>query len=252
MFHIQISHKSVNIIIRSIKSFGGDVTAIIESEHESDCFFLGDEQVLRSLQDRFPKLKVVPADSIDWEEQSALHSPFYKDGLIEIPLNNKKILKLFPGPAFGDASHPSTRLALELLQERVLEATVLDIGAGNGILALASALMGASRVVGVEIDPEALIVAHQNCSLNKLENSVQFIPPDTYEDSSFELVVANMTLSDQRGAFPQYFNALWNAEHIILSGLLQGQEKEAMLLLPSERVIEERICEGEWVALYLR
>ncbi len=255
MFQISVQNKKLTPLKKTIHGLGGVVTAVVQSEEGSDCFFIGDEQFLDALQAQLqaqlPHLKIIRADSIDWNEQSALHSPFYANGRIEIPLPNAKVLTLLPGAAFGDASHPSTRLSLELLSGKVFGKSFLDIGTGNGVLALASALMGSTYAVGVEIDPDALLVAHQNCALNNLEQVVTIITPDQFVDSSYDIVVANMTLGDQQNAFTHYQNSLKSAHCIILSGLLQGQEEEAIKLLPSGWQIEERICEGEWVALFL-
>lgn len=76
-------------------------------------------------------------------------------------------LYLNPGLTFGTGAHPTTQLCLELLEE-VLQPgdKVLDLGCGSGILAIAALALGASRAVGVDIDPKAADVAFENAALN--------------------------------------------------------------------------------------
>ena len=76
-------------------------------------------------------------------------------------------LYLNPGLTFGTGAHPTTQLCLELLED-VLQSgdKVLDLGCGSGILAIAALALGASRAVGVDIDPKAADVAFENAALN--------------------------------------------------------------------------------------
>ncbi len=76
-------------------------------------------------------------------------------------------LYLNPGLTFGTGSHPTTQLCLELLEEVLRPGDrVLDLGCGSGILAIAALALGASRAVGVDIDPKAADVAFENAALN--------------------------------------------------------------------------------------
>jgi len=76
-------------------------------------------------------------------------------------------LYLNPGLTFGTGSHPTTQLCLELLEEVLRPGDrVLDLGCGSGILAIAALILGASRAVGVDIDPKAADVAFENAALN--------------------------------------------------------------------------------------
>lgn len=73
------------------------------------------------------------------------------------------VISLDPGQAFGTGDHPTTRMCLETLQELPLNGKrVLDIGCGSGILSMAAALLGASSVLGTDIDPIAVEVAREN------------------------------------------------------------------------------------------
>ncbi len=81
------------------------------------------------------------------------------DGRVPIYLN--------PGLTFGTGSHPTTQLCLELLEDAVAAGDpVLDLGCGSGILGIAALGLGASRVIGVDIDPKAVDVAYENAEMN--------------------------------------------------------------------------------------
>ncbi len=76
-------------------------------------------------------------------------------------------LYLNPGLTFGTGAHPTTQLCLELLEEALQSGDkVLDLGCGSGILAIAALAMGASRAIGIDIDPKAADVAFENAALN--------------------------------------------------------------------------------------
>ena len=76
-------------------------------------------------------------------------------------------LYLNPGLTFGTGAHPTTQLCLELLEEALRPGDkVLDLGCGSGVLAIAALSLGASRAVGVDIDPKAADVAFENAALN--------------------------------------------------------------------------------------
>ena len=108
---------------------------------------------------------------VDWENQGALFAENFKDGKAHIDLQRfgtPATLKLYPGPGFGDLSHPTTNLMLELMQGALTGQIALDIGCGSGILSLAALLMGAKKAYGVDIDAEALLHAEKNADLNGL------------------------------------------------------------------------------------
>jgi ribosomal protein L11 methyltransferase len=83
------------------------------------------------------------------------------------------IIALDPGMAFGSGLHPTTRLCLEAMEDYLHPgATVLDVGTGSGILAIAAARLGASYVLALDTDPLAAQVARENIALNKVESIV--------------------------------------------------------------------------------
>jgi ribosomal protein L11 methyltransferase len=83
------------------------------------------------------------------------------------------VIDLDPGMAFGSGLHPTTRLCLEALEDTMRPGlTVLDVGTGSGILAIAAARLGASRVLALDTDPLAVQIARENVALNQVESVV--------------------------------------------------------------------------------
>jgi len=89
------------------------------------------------------------------------------------PRKGELVLRLDPGMAFGTGTHASTVLCLRALEDLVQEgATVLDVGTGSGILAVAAAVLGAASVTALDIDPLAVRVARQNVAANGVAERV--------------------------------------------------------------------------------
>lgn len=159
-------------------------------------------------------------DQINWEEQWALFAENFYDGKAHINLGEKTLL-LLPGPGFGDLSHPTTALMLEMMRDCVLGNQILDIGTGSGILALAALLLGANSAYGIDIDPDALVHAEKNNILNGLNARFSQALPKRLSPS---IVLMNMILSEQRAVFSHKANQ--SAKLWITSGILASQENE--------------------------
>jgi ribosomal protein L11 methyltransferase len=87
---------------------------------------------------------------------------------------SRLVLEIDSGPCFGSGSHASTRLILQLLAARPpVGETILDVGTGSGILAVAAARLGAAGVVAVDIDPAAVAVTEANAERNGVTNRVR-------------------------------------------------------------------------------
>ena len=109
--------------------------------------------------------------------------------------NNKTILRIDPGAAFGTGTHATTYLCLQLLDKYVTSGvSVLDVGCGSGILGVASVLLGAHNADGVDIDLTAVKVAKENAVINNVENRTRFIDGDLAEkiDGKYDIICANI------------------------------------------------------------
>lgn len=89
------------------------------------------------------------------------------------------VVVLDPESAFGSGEHGSTRAALTLLERHLKPGdTMLDLGAGSGILAIAAARLGAVRAIGIEVDEEAMPIARRNAEHNQVAEVAEFLEGD--------------------------------------------------------------------------
>lgn len=109
------------------------------------------------------------------------------------------VILILPSMGFGTGHHASTRLCLRLLQETQLAGkSVIDVGTGSGVLAIAASVLGAAAVAGVDFDPDALFNARENLELNSPAARVDFREHDLSSGTgvfsgAFDLVLANLT-----------------------------------------------------------
>lgn len=108
--------------------------------------------------------------------------------------DGEEIIKLEPGMAFGTGSHETTSLCIKKLEEHMKPGMkVLDIGTGSGILSIAASKLGASEVLGVDIDPMSVYIANENKKLNEVKNA-EFIVGDLLSKvkDKYDIVVSNI------------------------------------------------------------
>lgn len=158
-------------------------------------------------------------------------------------------LVIDPVHTFGSGSHPSTRLALALLAERITPGMrVADLGAGSGILAVAAATLGAT-VVAIESDPQAEAAIGENAALNGVADRVEIVVGDLAETpTEADLTVLNVTIDIHEGCGPALRNRRLGA--LIVAGILAG-DQERRCATAHERVITARLIDGEWAGLVL-
>ncbi|RKP48551.1 50S ribosomal protein L11 methyltransferase [Pararobbsia silviterrae] len=137
------------------------------------------------------------------------------------------ILELDPGLAFGTGSHPTTRLCMEWLEQTITGApSVLDYGCGSGILAILARKCGAQRVVGVDIDPQAVDAARQNSARNQA--SVEYALPDDAPDGTFDIVVANILSNPLKLMASMLSSRVRPGGRLALSGVLARQADDVI------------------------
>jgi len=131
-------------------------------------------------------------------------------------------LRLDPGLAFGTGSHPTTCLCLEWMHEHVRPgASLLDYGCGSGILAIAGARLGAGRVTGTDVDPQAMRASEENARANGI--AATFVLPDALAPGSFDIVVANILANPLTLLAPALALRVRAGGRIALSGILEPQ-----------------------------
>jgi ribosomal protein L11 methyltransferase len=133
-------------------------------------------------------------------------------------------LRLDPGLAFGTGGHPSTALCLEWLASTPLEgATIVDYGAGSGILAVAALLLGARSAWAVDHDPQALLATRANAERNGVAARLRTCAPEDLPAVAADRVVANLVAGPLVALAPRLSNLVRPGGSICLSGLLTEQ-----------------------------
>ncbi len=164
-----------------------------------------------------------------WDKQWELFSPNFKNGKAHIdltPYGCAQTLQLYPGPGFGDLSHPTTRLVLKMMQPYVKDHAVIDIGCGSGILSLAAAAMGATQVYGYDIDPEAVEHAKKNASLSAFQKKIYFGTKPPEKMSLDTVLLMNMISSEQAEAWSLIEDRVPPSAILITSGILEENANE--------------------------
>lgn len=182
------------------------------------------------------------------------------------PQSTEKVIQIDPGMAFGTGTHPSTYLAITALEEileeirgfkkiALPESNMLDVGTGSGILAIAAALLGISKITALDIDSVAIQVAKENIKQNRVQKQVEVLRSDLVKrvidkGQTFQLVTANIIAEiiiqlivylplvlDQNGLF-------------LASGIVSTRFSDVHTALLKQGFRLVRIFkEGEWIAL---
>jgi ribosomal protein L11 methyltransferase len=161
---------------------------------------------------------------------------------------------IVPSMGFGTGHHVTTRLCLEALQALDLRGrTVLDVGTGSGVLAIAADLLGAARAIGIDCDADAIQSARENLALNPEARRVTFDLADLTSSSlpHADIVTANLTGALLVRAAPALAGAVRPGGTLILSGLLTHERDEVCRAFSSPAVTWEREEDG-WVGLAVK
>ncbi|MDH5353384.1 MAG: 50S ribosomal protein L11 methyltransferase [Gammaproteobacteria bacterium] len=156
---------------------------------------------------------------------------------------------LDPGLAFGTGGHPTTALCLAWLAENAIQnQSVIDYGCGSGILAIAACKLGATTVLGVDIDPQALDASRENARRNQITTEqFQLSLPDSMDRSTVDLLIANI-LSGPLVELAESLAALVKpGGKILLSGILQQQANEIQSAYQVYFNIEPVLAKENWI-----
>jgi ribosomal protein L11 methyltransferase len=184
--------------------------------------------------ERFGRIVIVPS----WEQFEAAVDDI--------------IIRLDPGMAFGTGGHPTTRLCLLALQELVKPGgSVLDLGTGSGILAVAAVKLGAGRVTASDIDPQAVRIAGENAARNDV--SIELHQGDLLKegfDGRFDLVVANIIADVILKLIPDVEKVLAPDGIFLVSGIIleRAPEVRQSFAVNGFRLVQETE-DGHWVAI---
>lgn len=164
------------------------------------------------------------------------------------PNANAINIVLDPGLAFGTGSHPTTHLCLAWLSQTVKKhQTVLDYGCGSGILAIAAKKLGASKVVGTDIDAQAIQASLYNAEQNAVQ--AMFYHANDYQTEEYDIVVANILSSALSVLAPALAKSCRPGGKIALSGILKEQAEAVSAIYATWFDMQPPVYMDAWVLL---
>lgn len=185
------------------------------------------------------------------------------------PAAGEIVIRLEPGMAFGTGLHPTTRLCLQAMEDHLVSgSTVLDVGTGSGILAIAAARLGAGSVLALDADRSAVTVAQENVTQNGAAPPVvvqhgtlrggdavpRYFAPDNHLDllagGQFDLILINILAPVIVSVAPELAARLKPSGKVIAAGLIETQERDVVHAFQAVGLFPvERAQDKDWVAL---
>ncbi|EMX0223192.1 50S ribosomal protein L11 methyltransferase [Vibrio fluvialis] len=231
-----------------------DVLALYDAEADTS-WVLSQIRASNLLADDFA-YKVEQIEDKDWERewmdnfhpmkfgQRLWICPSWRD----VPDPDAVNVMLDPGLAFGTGTHPTTALCLEWLDSLDLsDKTVIDFGCGSGILAIAAIKLGAAKVIGIDIDPQALLASKDNAARNGVEDQIEvYLPQNQPEGLVADVVVANILAGPLRELSPVIKSLMKPDGLLAMSGVLNTQAEDVADYYRDELHVDPIKEKEEW------
>ncbi len=190
------------------------------------------------------------------EEWRKFYKPIVLDKIAVVPDwiefdEQKEVVKLEPGMAFGTGEHASTRLCLSLLEKLDLsDKRVIDVGTGSGILGIACAKMGASDVYMTDIDPIAVQVARENVIKNDVSDKCYVECTDLIDRIECDILIGNLTADILLRLLDSLKGRLGKGIDMVLSGIIAERLDEVLDAYQSAGyTLVDVISEDDWRAV---
>ena len=245
-----------------------DVAAVEESAEGPRVFFATAQArtaAAAALAQQFPALHITAIDvpDEDWAARSQASLKAVQVGHIIVapPWDVERsasgiepcaLIVIQPSMGFGTGHHATTRLCLSALQQIALRGrSVIDVGTGSGVLAIAASLLGAAAVTGIDDDPDAIQAAQENLTLNP-DARVTLTALDLRSSSlpPADLVLANLTGGLLIAAAPTLATLVLPGGRLILSGFMDHEETDVLGAFRAF-TMAARGQEDEWVCVTL-
>ncbi|MFB5143831.1 50S ribosomal protein L11 methyltransferase [Vibrio diabolicus] len=231
-----------------------DILALYDAEADTN-FIINQIKASNMLADNFA-YKVEQLEDKDWEREwmENFHPMKFGERLWicpswrDIPDPDAVNVMLDPGLAFGTGTHPTTALCLEWLESMDLSGkTVIDFGCGSGILAIAAIKLGAEKVIGIDIDPQALLASKDNAERNGVADKLEvYLPQNQPEGLIADVVVANILAGPLRELAPIIKGLVKPNGNLAMSGVLDTQAEDVANYYRDELHIDPIVEQNEW------
>lgn len=233
--------------------------------HWNVCFNDADEraQAADAIRAALPDLSIEPLDlpDEDWAARSQASLTMVHAGRFiiappwDMPADDvdATVIVIEPSMGFGTGHHATTRLCLRLLSDLdVSDLSVLDLGTGSGVLTMAAALSGARRVLGIDVDVDAIQSAETSARMNTLPDTIEFQVSDfrSAPPAPAEVVLANLTGGMLTSSGPQIAALVKPGGQMILSGFDHTEVDGVLAAFPGFTALQ-RLTEDNWIALHL-
>lgn len=228
------------------------VIALFDAETDTEALLTA----LRSQIGELPDHRIEAVEDKDWErEWMENFKPICFGEKLwivpswhEPPQPDAVNILLDPGLAFGTGTHPTTALCLQWLDKVDLTGkTVIDYGCGSGILAIAAALLGADKVIGVDTDPQALEATQANAQRNGV--IIETYLPQQCPTVKCDLLLANILAGPLMELMPRFIELTRPDTQLVLSGILDVQADTVSQHYQSEFDMDKAVVLEEWVRL---
>jgi len=199
------------------------------------------EKALSDTLGSSPPISVTPVADQDWERSWLKQFKPIKVGKhvwvcpswCDVVEPDDLTLIIDPGLAFGTGTHPTTRLCLNYLESiDIADKSVLDFGCGSGILGIAAAKMGADNVIGVDVDPKAIIASNRNATVNQVTQRFAALEHREYsrrpENTTFDIAIANILAGTLIELSCELADRVVDGGWLLLSGVLQRQTESVI------------------------
>lgn len=166
---------------------------------------------------------------------------------------DKILLEIDPGMAFGTGSHETTAICLELLEGIDLkDKEIADVGTGSGILAIACAKLGSKRVLALDIDSLSIKTARENVEINNCSDKVEVMKSDLLNTSKdkFDLIIANILPDVIINLIPDAYDKLNHGGLMLVSGIIIEKKDLVIDELKNQGFnIVKDLDMGEWTGI---
>jgi ribosomal protein L11 methyltransferase len=222
------------------------------------------KEALEALSSRFPAARAAleGVANQDWSEgwkaliKSTQVGRLWVGPPWEVPHapKDKVVLNIEPKMAFGTGDHPTTALCLAAVDDFMRahpDASVLDVGTGTGVLAIAARKLGASRVVGTDNDEMSVVLARENAQVNGTPEVSLSLSPLSEVKGTFDLVLANILANTLVALAPELAPKV--GQRLVLAGVLAHQADEVEAAYVKQGLVPlGRANDGNWVRLDLK